>query len=169
MKKLSIAFALILTFSVSKAQEIKVGPGVDIITPMSKGLKKVSGAGFGLSVRGQIGFVDKFSIMGTLGYQGFSKVEETRVSMIPAQFGFKYALMDAELAKLYISLEAGIHSVRMNTNGNINNSSSFSYAPGFGVQIQNIDLSVKLQLMDKFQTSIHTNYFNIRLGYTFGL
>jgi len=169
MKKLSIVFALALTFFTAKAQEIKVGPGLDIITPMSKGLSDVSGAGFGLSIRGQVGFVDKFSIMGTLGYQGFSKVDNVRISMIPAQFGFKYALMDAELAKLYISLEAGIHSVRSNNDGKIDNSSSFSYAPGFGVQIQNIDLSTKLQLMDKFQNSIHTNYFNIRLGYTFGI
>jgi len=161
---------LVTVFSVTKGQEIKYGPGIDIVTPISKDLGRTSGAGYGLSLRGQIGFIDKFSIMGTIGYHLFSKETNTRVGMLPAQFGFKYALNDSEIAKVYMSLEAGIHSLRIkNELSEISSSSSFSYAPGLGVQILNIDLSTRLQLMDKFLGATSTNYFNIRLGYTFGI
>ena len=152
------------------AQEIKVGPGLDIVTPISGDFGDAADAGFGLSVRGQVGFIDKFSIMGTLGYQSFGKKSNVRVSMIPAQFGVKYALMDAEVAKLYMSLEAGIHSIRTKVGSSTNSSSAFSFAPGLGVQIAKIDLSTKLQFMnepDNFDGNV--SYFNIRLGYMFGL
>ena len=172
MRKLISLSLFALVLGSVQAQEIKIGPGIDIVTPISNDLSDIAGAGFGVSARGQVGFVDKFSIMGTVGFQSFSKEAGSRVSMIPAQFGFKYALMDAKVAKFYFSGEAGIHSIKVNpSQGSDLDASVFSYAPGFGVQIQNIDLSAKFQFMGKSDDlqDASTNYFGIRLGYMFGL
>jgi len=171
MKKITLLLASIVSFGISLSQEIKFGPGIDMATPISEDLTNSAGAGFGASFRGQIGFIDKFSVMGTVGFQKFGEKNDVDVSMIPVQFGFKYALMDAEIAKFYFSAEAGIHSVTSKVGDNKNTASIFSYAPGFGVQISKIDLSTRLQFMGKHEdlANAGNNYFSIRLGYMFGL
>ncbi|MFK7900859.1 MAG: outer membrane beta-barrel protein [Cyclobacteriaceae bacterium] len=171
MKKIVLLNSLLFALFMSNAQEIKLGGGIDIATPVSSKFGDNAGAGFGLSGRIQVGFQDKFSVMGTVGALVFTKKENvtTRITAIPVQFGFKYALVDAAISKLYFSGEAGIHAMNEKTGNNSEGVSVFSYAPGIGIQIKNIDLSTRIQFMSEPFAGLRTNYFNIRLGYLFGI
>jgi len=163
MKYFFLAITM-LGVMVSNAQRVNLNTGIDINTPLSKDLGEIAGVGYGLSLRAQVGFVEDFSIIVTTGIQTFSKEDtESKVTILPFQMGLKYALNKTQKAKFYTSIEGGIHNVSI-SNINYDNGTTFSYALGFGVQIQAVDLGGKFQLMDK-NNNFGTNYFNLRLGF----
>jgi hypothetical protein len=157
-----------------------VSLGVDLGIPNTQ-LKSTAKNGVGLSARYEHPFGNKLAVMGTIGNMSFGKKSFTqktnppttlisKVNMFQIQTGLKYYLTSTSKDQkgVYVFGELGIHIVTIYATVNKSQGSAqdadFSYAPGIGYRVRNLELSYRQQYV-KISHGESVNYSGFRLAY----
>ncbi|RYE13927.1 MAG: hypothetical protein EOP45_20435 [Sphingobacteriaceae bacterium] len=144
MKKLFLAMAVAFISATSFAQENNVTSkkvgfsiGAELASPVGD-LKNVSNFGFGGTLQGEYMASDMFGITLNTGYINyFSKYDNGRsVGQIPILAGARYYF----IKDIYVSGQLGVSIIKVK---GFDSESGFSYAPGIGIKVSVIDLTLK--------------------------
>jgi hypothetical protein len=190
--------ALMLSMPSANAQ-VRFSIGLEPALPMGD-LADLGGFGFGGSLRAEFGLSDNLSLGGHVGYITFGKEEtsipgfftlSTQYSMIPIQVDGRYYFNEMQNG-FYAGLAAGLHMTMAKTEIEIpgflstdetTSDANFSYAPGIGYHLGNIDIYLRYQLIsakteatvaDAFgniattESTTTFSYLGFRLAYVFG-
>ena len=189
------AFALsLVTFNAKAGDNSRFSVGAELALPMGS-FGDQSGTGFGGSLRYEMPVGDNLGLMLTAGYLtfggktidlgGFGKFEYTN-SAIPIQLGAKYYFTEQQNG-FYGQVELGVHMLSTKASfdflgistSTTETSTAFSYAPGIGYHLDNLDFGLKYQLFSETVTSTDlfgnsvsatssASYLGLRVAYVFG-
>lgn len=136
----------------------------------------IANIGIGASGRYEAPIQDKLNWTGTVGFLSFGGKSVSGFSygsstIIPIQGGIKYYLQES-FNGFYVGGELGFSIASFSTpsvvvfgqtiSGGSVSSTKFSFAPGAGYHVGNLDFSARFQIVSDL------NYFNIRAAYVFG-
>jgi hypothetical protein len=175
----TVLMLLIFLPAVAYGQRSFASLGADLGVPNNQ-LKSSAKTGFGFSLRYEHPLNKKIAVMGTLGNLWFGKKSYTqktnpptiltsKVNMLLMQAGVKYYLSSTSKDQkgLYVFGELGIHIVTvfitLNRNQGSGQEGNFSYAPGVGYRIRNLELSYRQQFLRSHGSSV--NYSGFKLAY----
>ena len=170
MKKFfTIAIILVAAFSTAKvhAQGFKIGLGAEGALPLGN-LKNLYNFGAGATIRASFGIDESSAVTLTSGAIAFipkdlnSGIDLKAQLNIPIKGGFKYNLA----GPMYAIAEAGVTIVKSyypDASGNLQSTtgSSFTYAPGIGVNLGGFDASVR------YEGYSGAGFAALRLGFSF--
>jgi hypothetical protein len=176
--KTALMFLIFLP-TIAHGQRSFASLGVDVGVPNNQ-LKSSTKTGFGFSLRYEHPLNKKLAVMGTLGNLWFGKKSYTqkttppttltsKVNMLLMQAGMKYYLSSTSKDQkgLYVFGELGVHIVNIFVTFNRNQGSAqegnFSYAPGVGYRVRNLELSYRQQFLTSHGSSV--NYSGFKLAY----
>lgn len=140
--------------------------GIGLEGALPTGALKYYDAGAGLSFRFTKGLTDDFAGTLSVGAMGFFPTSTLTASskasiFIPIKAGGKYYFGK----NVYGSAEVGVTITKtyqnVGTTGGFVNGSSFTYAPGVGVQFGGFDLGARYEGLD------NGGFFGVRLGFDF--
>ncbi|MBS1981492.1 MAG: hypothetical protein JST74_10015 [Bacteroidetes bacterium] len=164
-------FSTLLLAGVNRsfAQAGKFSAGAELGLPMGN-FGDAANVGIGASARYEAPIQDKLNWIANLGYLHFgAKGSNSTVSasygMIPIQGGVKY-YFDKSYSGFYAGANLGFTIVSASVSSGVYSGSSsstyFSFAPGAGYHLSNLDFGASFQIVS------NANYFNIRVAYVFG-
>ena len=158
MKK-TVAILFIITISMintgnaqKKEPSFRLGFGLNGGIP----LKKTFDFSLGADIRLQYDISKKTSLATTTGYTNFFCKDNGNSGFVPAKLGFKSFFGD----QFYVLGEVG---AAIGTKSGMG--TSFLWAPGIGVATKNIDVSLRYENYQKF----NTGQISLRLAYGFKL
>lgn len=153
--KLFILFILIFSstiFAQKKAGDFRLGFGINGGIP----LKKTFDFSLGADVRLQYDISLKTSLAATTGYTNLFSNSNGNSGFVPAKLGFKSFFGDQFYALGEVGAAIGIKSGK---------GTSFLWAPGIGVATKHIDISLRYENYEKF----NTGQISLRLAYGYKL
>jgi hypothetical protein len=183
-----VAGAIVLSAftNISKAADNgRFSVGAELGLPMGT-FGDAASIGIGGSLRYEMPMGDNLGLMLTAGYMSFSGktvsgIDLPNETMIPVQVGAKYYFTEQQNG-FYGSAELGIHSTSVTipayagiTVGGVTygaypeqklTSTDFSFAPGVGYALANVDIGLRYQIISS--TGGSTSYLGLRLAYVFG-
>lgn len=193
MKVVFLAVVTVMILSAGAfAQDGRFSLGAEIGLPMGT-FGDAASIGIGGSLRYEMPLSgnDNLALMATAGYLTFSgkditvsgvTIEGSSQSMIPIQVGAKY-YFDAQHAGFYASAQMGVHmssytipgqdavviggiTYAAATEDRTETATNFSYAPGVGYALDNIDIGLRYQIVSAEGGS--SSYLGVRIAYVFG-
>jgi hypothetical protein len=177
--------AIVLLSMTSFAQNGRFSVGAELGLPMGT-FGDAASIGIGGSLRYEMPMGDNLGLMLTAGYMSFSGktvagFDLPNETMIPIQVGAKYYFTEQQDG-FYGAVELGVHSTSVTipayagiTVGGVTygaypeskvTSTDFSYAPGVGYALANVDIGLRYQIISS--TGGSSSYLGVRLAYVFG-
>jgi hypothetical protein len=166
---------LILAGHVSYAQEeMHLGIGANLAIPITDFAEYWASTGFGVTGIYMISIGPKYAFSVQSGYLYFTEKDvgnniKSKTRSIPIMFGLRNFFGNSETFKFLIGAMAGVHYMKVKTEGpDIGISSSetkFSIAPEIGVRIKQWEISGTLTSIST--STITSQYIGIRAGYNF--
>jgi hypothetical protein len=199
MRKSLLVVALVLFSATTFAQNGRVSLGLELAIPGGD-YGDNAGTGFGGSLRYEHPVGDNIGLMGTVGYLTYGKKEldfgygvkaEYTNSMIPIMVGGKYYFTDQQDG-FYINLQLGltmlttkyeipdytVFGVTIPGSSETNSESAFTWSPGVGYALENLDFSVNYFAFSyeasstingiEYTTDYSGSWIGLRAAYVFG-
>jgi hypothetical protein len=175
MKKLILLIGILLLTGNAIAQSNQISIGADMAFP-SGDFAESFGFGLGPTVGLELPFGNRLGIIGQASYQVLFSNNDLidRGRMIPLQAGAKIYLRENQRG-FYVKGLAGVHSNSTRTNaigpipGASATSSTFSWALGFGIQFERLDIGGRFNSItadpDVPGDTSSSRYFGLRVGY----
>jgi len=170
MKTTRILFAVIALFIISSssvfAQNGRFSIGANVAMPMGD-FGDAAGVGFGGSLRYEMPVGDNLGLTGTVGYLTFGGkdfFDGINFNLIPIMVGAKYYFTEQQNG-FYAGIAVGMTSSSTSAEGS-ESSTVFTWAPGIGYHLDNIDLGLDYNSYTKDEFT--TSYLGLRLAYVFG-
>jgi hypothetical protein len=170
------------------AQNGRVSLGVELAIPGGDYGDNAE-TGFGASLRYEHPVGDNIGLMATVGYLTYGSKEvnfgtysyEYTNSIIPIMVGGKYYFMEQQDG-FYVNLQLGLSmlatTVEFNDESETESESAFTWSPGIGYALENLDFSVNYfafnysQEVETFAGTIEYDYsgswIGVRAAYVFG-
>lgn len=157
MKKLLFVAVLVTAFTMTNAQDFKIGGGINLAVPVSN--MGGTSIGAGVDLLGQIGLSENFAITVDAGYTSFfAKNGGDNVGLIPIRGGVRFMASP----EFYLGAKAGVGI--QTYSGGSTSTTAYSFGAGYMLSPK-LDLGVSY---DGYSKNGSFGYANLRLGYTFG-
>jgi len=178
MKKLvlivAVSFILVINQTGVAQEEMHLGIGANLAIPITEFADNWANIGFGGTGLYMVSIGPKYAFTVQSGYLYFTDKDvgndiKSKTRSIPVMLGLRHFFGTSETANLLIGAMAGIHYIKVETEGSgIGISSSetkFSIAPEIGLRINRWEISGTLTSIST--STITSQYIGIRAGYNF--
>lgn len=169
MKKILLTIAAITCISLASFSQGRFSVGAELALPLGD-FGDAVGMGIGGTVRYEAPINDNINWTVTAGFISFMKKEivtdyDGSATAIPIQGGIKYYFTES-FNGFYAAGELGVHLFSAKVEGpGLNESADeteFSFAPGVGYHLGNLDLGARYQIAGD------GDYFGFRIAYVLG-